>query len=130
MTQKPSALPTVGGYYSQFKHAGDLLYIAGQVPRDKQRNVIGETIEEQTVAVLQNVRAVLHEAGCDLEDLAKVNVYLADLAEFEGFNAAYARVMAGSTPPRTTIGCNLRGVKIEIDGVAIRPSATPPVSNP
>lgn len=116
-------VPSSGGHYSAFKRAGELVYIAGQVPRDAERKLIGSTIEEQTVAALGNVRAVLQRAGCDLADLVKINVYLSDLNDFAAFNAAYAQVMGSSKPARTTIGCGLQGVKVEIDGVALHPDS-------
>lgn len=123
MTDTSTPLPAIGGYYSRWKRAGQLVYIAGQVPRDAHRELVGETIEEQTVAVLHNVRAVLQSAGCALGDLVQVNVYLSDLGEFARFNQTYAQVMGDSTPARTTVGCALNGVKVEIDGVALHPDA-------
>ncbi len=52
-----------GGHYSTSIRAGDFVFVAGQVPRDAERLVVGVTIEEQTAATIENLRAVLEEAG-------------------------------------------------------------------
>jgi 2-iminobutanoate/2-iminopropanoate deaminase len=92
--------------------------VAGQVPRDPERNILGNTIEEQTIAVLNNLRLVLEDAGTDFSRLVRLQAYLADISEFQRFNAVYAKVMGSAAPVRTTIGCALNGVRIEIDAVA------------
>jgi D-serine deaminase-like pyridoxal phosphate-dependent protein/enamine deaminase RidA (YjgF/YER057c/UK114 family) len=111
-------LPPTGGHYSLWRRAGGLIFVAGQVPRDPQRRILGDTIEEQTTAVLENLRLVLEDAGTDFSRLVRVQAYLSDIAEFQRFNAVYAKVMGGAAPVRTSIGCALNGVRIEIDAVA------------
>ncbi|OYD60179.1 UNVERIFIED_ORG: 2-iminobutanoate/2-iminopropanoate deaminase [Burkholderia sp. CF145] len=113
------ALPA-RGHYHKWMRAGDLVFIAGQVPRDENRKILGETIEEQTAATIDNVRKVLQSAGCDLSDLVQVRIYLTDPTEFGLFNAIYAKLMGENKPPRTMISCQLNGVKIEIDGIAAK----------
>jgi 3-hydroxy-D-aspartate aldolase len=114
----PKNHPSTGGHYSLWRRAGGLIFVAGQVPRDPARNILGDTIEEQTIAVLNNLRLVLEDAGTDFSRLVRVQVYLSEISEFQRFNAAYAAVMGGAAPVRTTIGCALNGVRIEIDAVA------------
>jgi 2-iminobutanoate/2-iminopropanoate deaminase len=111
---------TPGGHYSAAVVAGDFIFVAGQVPRDDSRKLIGETIEEQTHATLDNVERVLEAAGASLSSVVKVSVYLADLALFPRFNAVYASRFTKVRPVRTTIGCGLQGVLIEIDAVAYK----------
>jgi 2-iminobutanoate/2-iminopropanoate deaminase len=113
-----SKQPSTGGHYSLWRRAGGLIFVAGQVPRDPERNIIGDTIEEQTSAVLDNLRLVLEDAGTDFSRLVRVQVYLSDIGEFPRFNAVYAKVMGSAAPVRTTIGCALNGVRIEVDAVA------------
>jgi 2-iminobutanoate/2-iminopropanoate deaminase len=110
--------PSTGGHYSLWRRAGGLIFVAGQVPRDPERNILGDTIEEQTIAVLNNLRLVLEDAGTDFSRLVRLQAYLADISEFQRFNAVYAKVMGSAAPVRTTIGCALNGVRIEIDAVA------------
>jgi 2-iminobutanoate/2-iminopropanoate deaminase len=110
--------PSKGGHYSLWRRAGGLIFVAGQVPRDTERNILGDTIEEQTAAVLNNLRLVLEDAGTDFSRLVRVQAYLSDISEFQRFNAVYAKVMGSAAPVRTTIGCALNGVRVEIDAVA------------
>ena len=113
-----SKQPSKGGHYSLWRRAGGLIFVAGQVPRDTERNILGDTIEEQTAAVLNNLRLVLEDAGTDFSRLVRVQAYLSDISEFQRFNAVYATVMGSAAPVRTTIGCALNGVRVEIDAVA------------
>jgi 2-iminobutanoate/2-iminopropanoate deaminase len=110
--------PSRGGHYSLWRRAGGLIFVAGQVPRDSERNILGETIEEQTIAVLNNLRLVLEDAGTDFSRLVRVQAYLSDMGDFQRFNAVYAEVMGTAPPVRTTIGCALNGVRVEIDAIA------------
>jgi 2-iminobutanoate/2-iminopropanoate deaminase len=110
--------PSRGGHYSLWRRAGGLIFVAGQVPRDPERNILGETIEEQTTAVLNNLRLVLEDAGTDFSRLVRVQAYLSDMSDFQRFNAVYAEMMGTAAPVRTTIGCALNGVLVEIDAVA------------
>ena len=76
-------------------------------------------IEEQAQRALENLAACLDAAGARLEDVLKVNVYLADLADFAGFNAVYARFFPEPYPARTTVGVSLpAGLLVEIEAVA------------
>ncbi len=107
-----------GGHYATWRRSGDWTLTAGIVPRDNQRQVIGDTIEEQTAAVFERLKTVLNEAGAQLEQVVKMQVYLADLEDMGRFNAEYARQIGHLKPVRTTIGCQLNGVKVEIDATA------------
>jgi 2-iminobutanoate/2-iminopropanoate deaminase len=113
-----SKQPSTGGHYSLWRRAGGLIFVAGQVPRDPLINIFGYRIYYKTTAVLENLRLVLEDAGTDFSRLVRVQVYLSDISEFPRFNAVYAKVMGGAAPVRTTIGCALNGVRIEIDAVA------------
>jgi 2-iminobutanoate/2-iminopropanoate deaminase len=107
-----------GGHYSSATRAGDFIFTAGQTPRNEARELIGQSVGEQTIATMNNLKAVLSSAGASLEDVVKVNVYLAELSDFTEFDATYSGFFSELPPPRTTIGCQLRGIKVEIDAVA------------
>lgn len=113
-----------GGHYSHAVRAGDFVYVSGQTPRDALRTVIGNTIEEQTAITLENVRLALEAAGGALEDVVKVGVFLSDLADAARFDLVYASHFPTFRPARTTVGCALNGVQVEIDVVAYIPAAT------
>lgn len=117
--------PRAGGAYSQGVRAGDLVYLSGQGPIDPGTlEVTGSTIEEQTELTLRNLDAVARAAGGSLRDAVKVSAFLASLDDFAAFNETYARVMDFSPrPARTTVGCELKGILVEIDAVLYLPQA-------
>ena len=103
--------------------AGRLIVLSGQVAVDLDGRVLGDTIEEQTAATLENCRRQLASAGCRLADVFKVNVYLADLRDWERFNAAYEAVMPEPLPVRTAVqAVLLPGYLVEIEMWAVKPT--------
>lgn len=117
--------PRGTGAYSQAVRAGDYVFISGQGPLDPATlEVRGATIEEQTELTLSNVDAVARAAGGTLRDAVKVSVFLASIEDFAAFNETYARVLDFSPrPARTTIACELKDIKVEIDAVLYLPQA-------
>jgi 2-iminobutanoate/2-iminopropanoate deaminase len=116
---------TTAGPYSPVLEveAHRLVVISGQVAIDPQGKVVGQNIEEQTKYTLENCRRQLQSAGCSFSDVFKVNVFMADLDEWERFNAVYAEAMPAPRPVRTTIGAKLLpGFRIEIEMWAAKPS--------
>jgi 2-iminobutanoate/2-iminopropanoate deaminase len=107
------------GAYSQGIRAGDLVFVSGQGPLDPQTGkVVGETIEEQTERVLENIKAILAAGGASMADVVKVTAHLSDLALFERYNKVYARYFPDPKPTRTTVGSQLLGILVEIDAIA------------
>jgi 2-iminobutanoate/2-iminopropanoate deaminase len=98
--------------------AGGFVFVSGQTPRDANRNVLGDTIEEQTAAALDNVGKVLVAAGATLGDIVKTTIYITDMGLFQRCNTVYAKYFPNHKPARTTLECGLQGVLIEIDVVA------------
>jgi 2-iminobutanoate/2-iminopropanoate deaminase len=93
----------------------------GTVP-DRLELVEGGT-GPQTLAALRNLELILRECGCGLADVAKVNVYLADMATFGEMNEAYVSVFGDEPPARITVGCNglALGAAVELDCIAFQP---------
>jgi enamine deaminase RidA (YjgF/YER057c/UK114 family) len=113
---------TTYGHYAASVRVGDFIFISGQVPRDSERRIVGATIEEQTVAVFRKLRDALAVQGATLADLAKIQVFLADMKEWSRFNEEYGRQIGNLQPARTCVGCALNGdVKITVDAIAYRP---------
>lgn len=83
--------------------ASRLVVLSGQVAVDRDGNAIGETIEAQTEATLLNCVRFLGDAGATLKDVFKVNVYLADIGDWQRFNAVYQRMIPTPYPARTAI---------------------------
>jgi reactive intermediate/imine deaminase len=127
--------PAPLGSYSHAVWAGDLLYISGQGARDaKTGREAGVTLDEhgtvatydievQTRAVLENLKVVLKAAGCSMEDLVDVSVFLKDMNDFPRYNRVYAEFFSFSNPPaRTTVQvAGLPGKNfIEIKAIAFK----------
>ncbi len=102
--------------------ARKLVVLSGQVAVDLDGGVVGETIAEQTRATLDNCRRQLATAGCGFADVFKVNVYLADLADWEAFNGVYEALLPEPRPVRTTVQAVLiPGFRVEIEMWAVKP---------
>ena len=117
--------PTPVGPYSQAVVADNTIYVAGQGPIDSATGqlVLG-TFEEQAELTLRNVGAILEAAGSSMRGVAKVTVYLANLADFAKLNAVYKQHFAEPYPARATLGANLLfDTLIEIDCIAVRENA-------
>ncbi|WP_134668273.1 RidA family protein [Halorussus marinus] len=108
--------------YSQGVRAGDTLYVSGHGPVDPETcaEVDGD-VQAQTDRVLDNLAAVVEEAGGDgLDDVVKVTVYLTDLDDYDRVNDAYGERFPGDPPARVCVEVSrLPGdVRIELDAVA------------
>ena len=107
------------GAYSQGLRAGDFVFVSGQGPLDpKTGKVVGDTIEEQTARVLENIKAVLEAGNASMADVVKVSAHLSDMSLFERYNRVYASFFPDPKPTRTTVGSQLPGILVEIDAIA------------
>jgi 2-iminobutanoate/2-iminopropanoate deaminase len=108
--------------YSPVVVSGDLVYTAGQVAHDAAGSLVEGGIEEQTRQTLENVRTCLAAGGCTLDDVIKVNAYLVDLGDFDGYNRVYTEFFSQPYPARTSVQAGLPpGILIEIEAVARQP---------
>jgi 2-iminobutanoate/2-iminopropanoate deaminase len=125
MTKRAVEGTRPGGAYSPGIVAeGRFIYVSGQGPT-QDGVVIGETAGEQTKVVLENVAAVLAQAGASLADVVRCGVFLADISDFAAMNEVYGQMFPHPLPARTTVGAALAGFKVEIDCVAVLPESTP-----
>jgi 2-iminobutanoate/2-iminopropanoate deaminase len=101
------AAPAAIGPYSQAVRVGDTLFASGQVALDPATGqLVAGGVKEQTVRVLENVKAVLAEAGLDLVHVVKTTVFLKSMGDFAAMNEVYATYFAadGAVPPaRSTV---------------------------
>jgi 2-iminobutanoate/2-iminopropanoate deaminase len=97
--------PKAIGPYSQGVNAGNFLFISGQLPIDPQTSELAApSIRIQTNRVLDNLEAVLSEAGSSLAQVVRCDVFLKDMGDFGAFNEEYAKRFNGKVPPaRQTI---------------------------
>jgi 2-iminobutanoate/2-iminopropanoate deaminase len=119
----PSA-PAPVGPYSQAIRAGNLVFVAGQIPVDAATNTMPQGIGDQTRVVLGNLQAVLEAAGASLADVVKTTVYMKDLGEFVAMNQVYAAFFKESPPARATVEVSAlpKGARVEIEAIAVVPS--------
>ena len=113
-----SGASTIGAY-SQGLRVGDFIFVSGQGPLDPVTGqIVGDTVEEQTARVLENIKAILEAGGASMADVVKVTAHLSDLALFERYNRIYATYFPDPKPTRTTVGSQLLGILVEIDAIA------------
>lgn len=113
--------PAAIGPYSQAIHAGDLVFLSGQVPIDpKTGELVTGDIAAQTERVLDNLGAVLAAAGCGFGDVVKTTIYLVDLGDFQAVNQTYAKRFTAAPPARATVQVSAlpKGARVEIDAIA------------
>jgi 2-iminobutanoate/2-iminopropanoate deaminase len=117
--------PAPLGLYSQgvLVDGGRTLYVAGQLPIDpKTANLVGDgDIRVQTERVLDNIGAILQEAGMGFDEVVKVGIFLANFDDFAVVNEVYGSRFSDSPPARTTVqAANFpMGFLIEIDAIAV-----------
>ena len=107
--------------YSQGIAFGDLLFIAGQVPRHPLTKEVPVELADQTRQTLDNLAAVAAEANTSLEHALRVSVYLEDLSLIEEFDEVYRTYFTLPYPVRTTVQVGLRGYLVEIDAIVAIP---------
>jgi len=113
--------PKPAGPYSQAIIAGNTIYVAGQGPFDPKTGKMATSFDEQAVQVFENIKAIVEGGGATLADVVKVNVYLADLANFAKMNEVYKRYFVEDYPARATVGSQLlMGMGIEVECIAVK----------
>lgn len=122
-TIKTDKAPAAIGPYSQAVEVEctRLLFCSGQIPLDPASGeIIGQTASQQCRQVMDNLRAVLNEAGADFDNLVKTTIYLTDMDEFGPVNEMYSTYFDSSPPARATVEVSRlpKNVKVEIDAIA------------
>ena len=102
-----AAAPAAIGPYSQAIRSGNLIFTAGQIALDPATGImVPGGVSEQTARVLENLKAILEEAGSSLDRTVKTTVFLRDFKEFVLMNAVYETYLGGegqAAPARSTV---------------------------
>lgn len=120
---QPKNQPLPKGHYSPGIEHDGLVFVSGQLPMDLETRVpFAGDIETQTELALRNVEAVLKEAGCDLQHVLQMTIYISDIELWGKVNETYARVMGDHRPARAIVPVkDLHfGTKIEIQAIATK----------
>ncbi|WRS27758.1 RidA family protein [Oscillospiraceae bacterium MB08-C2-2] len=113
--------PGAIGPYSQAVAVGDFIYTSGQIPADPATGELETScIKKATARSLDNVKAILEEAGASMEQVVKTTVFLTDMNDFANVNEVYATYFDGNPPARSCVAVASlpRGVHVEIEVVA------------
>lgn len=116
--QAPSAI----GPYSQAVRIDQTVYLSGQIPLiPSTGNLLEGSIEEQSRQVFDNLKAVCLASGGSLSDIARVGIYLTDLADFAVVNAVMAEYFQAPYPARSTIQVSAlpKGANVEVDAIMV-----------
>ena len=113
--------PFQGAPYNQAIRTGDLVFVAGQLGISLETgSLVGAGVAEQTEQIMQNMAAILEEAGSGLDKLVKTTVFLIDLEDFGDMNSVYARHVGDRPPARSTVQISAlpSGALVEIEAIA------------
>lgn len=115
--------PSPIGPYSQAIHAGNLLFVSGQIainPSDGQ--LITINIIKETNQVMENIGAILREAGFEFSDIIKTTIFLKDMQNFTYVNEVYGNYFKDNFPARETVEVSglPKNVNVEISVTAFR----------
>ena len=114
--QAPSAI----GPYSQAVKICNLMFTSGQIPLNKEGEIVGGSIEEQTRQVLRNLAEVLKAGGSSLDNVMKTTVFLKNMGDFVPFNSVYTEFFGERPPARSTVEVARlpKDVLVEIEAIA------------
>ena len=117
--------PAAIGPYSQAVRVGDTVYLSGQIGLDPASGQMVEGLEAQAHRVFCNMQAVTAAAGASLDDVVKLSILLADLADFAKVNEIMATYFTAPYPARSTyqVAGLPRGGRIEVEAIAILPDS-------
>ena len=113
--------PAPIGPYNQAVQYGDMLFISGQIPIDpKTGNLVQENIQAETTQVMENLNAILTEAGLDFSNIIKTTIFLMDMGQFAQVNEVYGSYFGEGAPARETVQVSglPKGVNVEISMIA------------
>jgi len=107
------------GQYSHAIVANGFVFVSGQAGRHPQTGQLPSDLAEEIRQAIRNVEIILKAAGSDLAHVVRVTAYLTDLDNFKLYNDIYKEFFPEQPPARTTIGCLLNGIQVEIDCIAV-----------
>lgn len=116
-----SEAPAAVGPYSHAVLANGFLFVSGQVPLDKEGNLVKGTIEEETHQVMKNLQAILKEVDLGFQDIVKCSIFVKDMDNFKKINTVYGSYFEENPPARETVEVSRLplDVNVEISCIAL-----------
>ena len=120
---KTNKAPEAIGPYSQGVKVekGGLIFVSGQIPINPESGeLISGPIGEETRQILKNLKAILEEAGSELDKMVKTTVFLKNIDDFTEMNQVYSEFFQKDPPARSTVEVSRlpKGVRIEVEAIA------------
>lgn len=118
---KTDNAPKAIGPYAQANILNNLVFTSGQIPLIPETGeIVSDKIEEQTIQVLENLKAVLEEAGTNMNNVIKTTCFLKDMGDFATVNEIYGKYFTGDFPSRSAVqvGKLPKDCLIEIEAIA------------
>jgi 2-iminobutanoate/2-iminopropanoate deaminase len=114
--------PPAVGPYSHAVAVGPFVFVSGQIPINRQGEMVQGDIVVQTVQVMENLKAILATAGLSFSDVVKTTVFLKDMADFAEMNRVYGEFFLENPPARSTLQVAglARNAAVEIEAVAFK----------
>lgn len=110
-------------HYTDVVKVGDLVFLSGAGPVDREGNLIGgDDVTEQTRQVLRNMQLMLDAAGATFADITKVTCYVTDMKDLKDIDLARREFFGSSKPTSTLIGIRelgVPGMRVEIEAIAV-----------
>lgn len=119
-TINTSNAPEALGPYSHAVEINGLVYTSGQIPLNLDGEIVSEDVQVQTKQVLENVKAVLKEAGSDLESVVKATIFISNMDDFQQINEVYGSYFSDHQPARSCVEVARlpKNVKVEIEVIS------------
>jgi len=120
---KSNNAPQPIGPYSQAVLVGNTLYTSGQIAINPQTSELElDTIELETELVMENLKALLTEAGMDFSNVIKCSIFISDMNNFARINEVYGKYFTSNYPARETVevACLPKNVNVEISAIAVK----------
>ncbi len=114
--------PSAIGPYSQAVEAGNMVFVSGQLPINPETGLMPDTVKEQALQSINNIKAILSAVGLSLDNVVKTTVFLADMSFFGEMNEVYASEFKKTYPARSAFAVKElpKQAKVEIEVIAVR----------
>ncbi|MBY9000860.1 MAG: RidA family protein [Candidatus Heimdallarchaeota archaeon] len=112
--------PSPVGPYSQAIQAGEFLFVAGQIPADPvSGDIVRGDIQKATKRVMENLKAIVEEAGYSMDDLVRCRVYLKNMDDFKQMNEVYGSYFGEKPPARAAIEVSKLPLDVDVEISAV-----------